>query len=95
MNVDGTSPEAKLALAVLHRAILDLSSTKELGAKLIRQDAYDFLVNRLWEEASEDDYDNLWRAILDLSCSRDLVLQLVHARCELLPDGQIRSFSRA
>ena len=94
MNVDGASSEVKLAMAVLHRAILDLSTTKELGAKLIRQDAYDFLVNRLWEGENEEDYDNLWRAILGLSCSRDLVLDLVHERCELLPNGHVKVLPR-
>jgi hypothetical protein len=61
-----------LAAAVVRRAYQDLTTLREREADTIRRDAYDFLVNRLWEP------DSIWYEILHSFLAKKDVLEVVH-----------------
>ena len=69
MNPDDESWAIKLlAVAVIRRAFQDLCFTSVVNSSLCRDDAYDFLLNRIWSD------DCLWFEILGRGLTRRLVI---------------------
>lgn len=90
-QLDGTSPDIaavrrilfNLAVAVVSRAVHDLTATHEENTDAIRHEAYMFLTEYLWRPSC------VWSQILDGSINKESVLRKVHERCRLTPDNKI------
>jgi len=86
-----TGPQAidfrciQLATAILRRAFQDLTITVEPGYNIheLRYDAYDFLMNRLWEP------DNLWGELISTFLERKTLVDAVSRKCSLGKDGRV------
>lgn len=63
-----------IAVAVIARAVQDLTSRAERHSDSIRLDAYLFLTERLWRD------DCVWQEILEDRLPRDQMLREVHRR---------------
>lgn len=61
----------KLAVAIIERAILDLSLSPSRYSEMHRQDAYEFLMERLWDE------ECMWNTYLGGTITRPKVRKLV------------------
>ena len=78
-----SSPGISLGVAVIRRAIQDLTITGVRNSKNIRKDAFDFLVYRLWEVRS------LWAAVLQGIITKKSILESVERRCRVDSAGNI------
>ena len=58
-----------LAASVVHRAFQDLGLIPGRYATYYREDAYDFLINRLWDE------ECVWREVLEKTLIRQRVVK--------------------
>lgn len=76
-------PHRALALAVIHRAVQDLTISHDRDSAQIRGDAYHFLTYRLWVA------DCMWNSILQGCLVQRQMLEMVHRKVRRLPDGQI------
>lgn len=77
------NPFVSLAVAVVRRALQDLSITGIRNSKFIRQDAYDFLVNRMWRRGQ------VWADVLVGVVDKSSILSAVSRRCRREIDGNI------
>src|SRR5258706_5597700 len=76
-------PQRALALAVVHRAVQDLTISHDRDSAQIRIDAYNFLTHRLWGS------DCMWNSILEGCLVQRHVIDLVHRKVRRLPTGLI------
>lgn len=72
----------RLAVAVIKRALADLHC-HEIHARAIRRDAYDFLINRLWEP------DSLWGEIISPYLERRTMCEEVNSKVRILANGDV------
>ena len=69
-----------LASAILRRAFHDLSCLRERHAQDVRNDAFEFLTETLWQD------ECVWRSILGSRLDRKKVLFAVSLRCQKIND---------